>query len=279
MKLKNAAILIPNFNGEQFIMETIRLLSAGFPGLDIVVVDDSSTDNSVALLESNEIKVHQRSANGGFAASVNTGLKHLHSQGIAFALVCNSDLVPSAEECANIRKSFADHFEDPKVGIIGFIERNDFVPQGREISDISGFLFWIRLDIVKLVGYLDERFYMYGEETDYFRRVIAKGYMIVQSGVQVSHAAEKSGKSRIMNSWYAIRNCLFLEIKNDRPNEAFKKSVALLLVMLGLRGDSEDPSTRRVRRPGLVIGPLFLVGAIFWNVYQLLKMSTKQENR
>ena len=277
--IHNAAILIPNFNGEKFIMGTIWLITAGFPMIDIIVVDDASTDDSVALLKSNGIKVLLRTFNGGFAASVNTGLRYLHSNGVDFALVCNSDLVPSAEECANIRKSFDELFANLAVGVIGFIERNDFKPQRRDASDISGFLFWIRINIVKVVGYLDERFYMYGEETDYFRRVVVRGFKIVQSGIQVSHAAEKSGKSRIMNSWYAIRNCLFLEIKNERPKEAFKKSVALLLVMLGLRGDKDDPSTKRIRRPGLVIGPLMLVGAIFWNVYQLLKMSTKLEDR
>lgn len=279
MKMHNAAIVIPNFNGEKFIMETVRLLTVGLSKVDIIVVDDVSTDNSVALLKSNGINVIQRAINGGFAASVNTGLRYLHLNEFDFALVCNSDLVPSAEECANICISFDDLFEDPSVGVIGFLERHNFKPESRDVSDISGFLFWIKIDILKDVGYLDERFYMYGEETDFFRRVVAKGYKIVQSGVQVSHAAEKSGKSKIMNSWYAIRNCLFLEVKNNRPKEALKKSAALLLIMFGLLGDKEDPSTKRIRRPGFVVGPLMLLGAIFWNICQVLKMSTKQENR
>lgn len=279
MKMHNAAIVIPNFNGEKFIFEAIRLLNVGFPEIDIIVVDDVSTDNSVALLKSNGIEVVQRLVNGGFAASVNTGLRYLQSKGLDFALVCNSDLVPSADECAHICQSFCDLFENPAVGVIGYLERHELKPKSRDSSDISGFLFWIKLDILKKVGYLDERFYMYGEETDFFRRVIANGYKIVQSGVQVSHAAEKSGKSKIMNSWYAIRNCLFLEIKNNRSKEALKKSAALLLIMLGLRGDKDDPSTKRIRRPGVIIGPIMLVGAIFWNIYQVLKMSAKQENR
>ena len=260
-------------------METIRLLNIGFPNSEIVVVDDVSTDNSVELLKSKGIEVVRRSVNGGFAASVNTGLRYLQSRGFNFALVCNSDLVPSAEECANISQSFDDLFADPAVAVIGFLERHDFTPSSRESSDISGFLFWIKLDILKQVGYLDERFYMYGEETDFFRRVVAKGFKIMQSGVQVSHAAEKSGKSKIMNSWYAIRNCLFLEVKNNRPNEALKKTAALFLIMFGLLGDKDDPSTKRIRRPGFIIGPLMLVGAVFWNVYQFLKISTKQEFR
>lgn len=277
--IHNAAILIPNFNGEKFILETIRLLTVGFPKIEIIVVDDVSTDNSVSLLKSNGIEVVQRSVNGGFAASVNEGLRHLQSKGVDFALVCNSDLVPSKDECINISKSFNDFSEESLVGVIGFLERHEFKAKNRESSEISGFLFWIKLEVLNKVGFLDERFYMYGEETDFFRRVIARGYKIIQSEVEVSHAAEKSGKSKIMNSWYAIRNCLFLEVKNNRPNEALKKTAALFLIMFGLLGDKDDPSTKRIRRPGFVIGPLMLVGAVFWNVYQFLKISTKQEFR
>lgn len=276
--MHNASIVIPNFNGEKFIMETIQLLTSGFPKIDIIVVDDASKDNSVALLQSNGINVVERAVNGGFAASVNTGLHYLKSKGFEFALVCNSDLVPSSDECANICESFDHFFENPEVGVIGFLERHDFKPKLRDMSDISGFLFWIKMDILKDVDYFDERFYMYGEETDFFRRVVVKGYKIIQSGIQVSHAAEKSGKSKMMNSWYAIRNCLFLETKNNRPTEALKKSVALLFIMFGLLGDRDDPSTKRIRRPGFIIGPFMLFGAIFWNIYQILKISTKQEN-
>lgn len=276
---KKISILIPNFNGEKFIMETIRLLTVGFPNLDIIVVDDFSTDNSVKLLASEGFEVVQRAVNGGFAASVNTGLKYLKSEGVHFALVCNSDLVPSADECANILNAFEKLFIDPAVGVIGFLERHDPKPTSRDSSDISGFLFWIKIDILNEVGFLDERFYMYGEETDFFRRVVTKGYKILQSGFQISHAAEKSGKSKIMNSWYAIRNCIFLEIKNNDPKKALKKTTALLFIMFRLLGDKDDPSTKRIRRPGFIIGPLMLVGAIFWNIYQVIKLVIKRENR
>jgi GT2 family glycosyltransferase len=278
-KMQNAAILIPNFNGEKFIIETIRLLTNGFQNIDIIVVDDASSDSSVALLKQNGINVVQRATNGGFAATVNSGLHYLQSQNIEFALVCNSDLVPSVEECTNISKSFENFFDDSRVGVIGFLERSEFKPINREPSEISGFLFWIKIGVIEEVGYFDERFYMYGEETDFFRRVIANAYKIVQSGVEVSHAAEKSGKSKILNSWYAMRNCLFLEIKNNRIKAATKKSLALLLIMFGLLGNKEDPSTRRVRRPGFIVGPVMLLGAILWNIYQLLNELTKREKQ
>lgn len=275
----SAAIVIPNFNGETFIMETIRLLTIGLPNIKIIVIDDNSTDSSVDLLKSNSIEVVQRSVNGGFAATVNTGLRYLQSRGLDFALICNSDLVPSVDECNNIRKSFLNIFQDPTVGVVGYRERNAFIPKTEDSSDISGFLFWIKLDLLNRVGFLDERFYMYGEETDFFRRIVANGYKIKQSNVLVSHAVEKSAKSKMKNSWYAIRNCIFLEVKDFRLKEAFIKSAALILIMFGLLGHPDDPSTKRIRRSGLLLGPLMLVAAVLWNVYQLFKILTKREHR
>lgn len=277
--MNKSAILIPNFNGEKFIIETIRLLTAGITNARIVIVDDASTDNSVKLLMENGIEVVQRTLNGGFAATVNTGLRYLQSSGMHYVLVCNSDLVPNDEECVGVLESFATYFKDPLVGVIGFLEKSDYMPQYQESSDISGFLFWIKLDLLHEVGLFDERFYMYGEETDFFRRVVAKGYKIVQSRVQVSHATEKSGKSKLRNSWLAIRNCLFLEVKNGNFFTALKNFFALFLIMFGVLGDKYDPSTKRIRRPGYLVGPIFLVAAFFWNLYHVLKMIINKESR
>lgn len=45
------SVVITNFNGGEVLIETIEsVLAAGYPGLDIVVADDGSTDNSLAIL-------------------------------------------------------------------------------------------------------------------------------------------------------------------------------------------------------------------------------------
>lgn len=279
MNVDEAAIIIPNYNGEQFIMDTIHLLTAGISNVKIFVVDDASTDNSVKLLQAAGIQVIQRPINCGFAAAVNTGLKYVQSFGFRYALVCNSDLIPDYKECHGILNSFFTYFKDPLAGVIGFLEKGAYHPQHQEQSDISGFLFWIKLELLEVTGFFDERFYMYGEETDFFRRVVANGYKIVQSGIQVSHATEKSGVSKLKNSWYAIRNCLFLEVKNGNFIAFLKKTIALFCIIFGMLGDKNDPSTKRVRRPGYVIGPLMLIAAFFWNLYHVLEMAMNKGKR
>lgn len=262
-------ILVPNYNGEPFIIETLELLFAAFPDIDIVVVDDASTDDSVKLLEESNIEVVKRISNGGFAAAVNTGLRFLEKKGADFVLVCNSDLSPSQDQGRNVLNALYDHMHD-KAGVIGFIESEKTNTRDRPASDISGFLFWIKIVILKQTGFMDERFYMYGEETDFFRRVISSGFDIIQSNIVVSHLTEMSATSKIRNSWYAIRNSIFLEVKNQRYLEAVRKIGTLLLVMWWVIGDQSDASTVRVRRPGILIGPVMLLGAIGWNVLHLI---------
>jgi GT2 family glycosyltransferase len=263
------AILIPNYNGELFITKTIDLLSVALPGLDIVVVDDASIDDSLRVLDDSDVKVVKRLANGGFAAAVNTGLKFLEGKDVEYALVCNSDLIPTQEQGRNVLNALDKNMRD-MVGIVGFTESEQLVTLDRPSSDISGFLFWIKIDILKETGLFDESFYMYGEETDFFRRVIRSGFNIIQSNVFVSHETEMSAKSKIRNSWYAIRNCIFLEIKNRSYVEAIRKTGGLLLVMWWVRGDQNDASTLRVRRPGIIMGPLMLLAAIGWNAWYLI---------
>ena len=262
-------ILVPNYNGEPFIIKTLELLFTAFPEIDIVVVDDASTDDSVKLLEESNIEVVKRISNGGFAAAVNTGLRFLETKGADFVLVCNSDLSPSQEQGRNVLNALYDHMHD-MAGVIGFIESEKVDAQDRPASDISGFLFWIKIGILKQTGFMDERFYMYGEETDFFRRVISLGFDVIQSNIFVSHLTEMSATSKIRNSWYAIRNSIFLEVKNQRYLEAARKIGTLLLVMWWVRGHQSDASTIRVRRPGILIGPVMLLGAIGWNVLQML---------
>ena len=276
IKSKKLLILIPNYNGAAFILRTLRLLSAALPSVDVVVVDDASTDDSVKVLEGTNVEVLKRCSNGGFAAAVNTRLKFAQKNCIDYVLVCNSDLLPSLEQGAKILNALDLHMGN-KVGIIGFIEGDENDILDRPVSDISGFLFWLKVQILNDTGFLDERFYMYGEETDFFRKVINSKYNIIQSGIVVSHETEMSARSKLKNSWYAIRNCIFLEVKNQCYIQAIQKIGGLLLVMWWLRGSSSDASTLRVRRPGILIGPLMLLLAIGWNIWHLIR-SNKAKN-
>lgn len=73
------SIIIPLYNKEDCIVKTIESITKqDFDDYEIVVVDDGSTDNSVALihhLENEKIKVYHKE-NGGPASARNFGVRH-----------------------------------------------------------------------------------------------------------------------------------------------------------------------------------------------------------
>jgi N-acetylglucosaminyl-diphospho-decaprenol L-rhamnosyltransferase len=68
-----AAVYIPNFNGERWLPRTLQSLRAQTRRLDVVVVDNGSTDGSVAAARSDfpEVAVIELGENLGFGPALN----------------------------------------------------------------------------------------------------------------------------------------------------------------------------------------------------------------
>jgi glycosyltransferase involved in cell wall biosynthesis len=86
------SVIIPAYNAEAFLGETLdSVLAQTYPNLEIIVVDDGSTDATPQLLEkySDRIRV-LRQANAGQAAARNYGARE--SQGELLAFLDSDDL-------------------------------------------------------------------------------------------------------------------------------------------------------------------------------------------
>ena len=264
MKKIKFGILVPNFNGATFIVNTLSQLKKGFPGLEIVVVDDASTDNSLEVLSALNIKVLNRKKNGGYAAAVNTGLKYFQSKKYNYVLIANVDIKLKKIDCSKIFNALHNFMTKPKVGVLGFVENNFDVKFN---EDIPGFLFVLNLQVLNEIGYLDESFHIYGEEQDFFIRAQKANFSIIQTGIHISHIGE-SQSIRIRNSWLAIRNSIYLEIKNYSILKVLRKFFVLFLIINRLYNPVNiDYSLERVRRPGILIGNVLLIAACIWNIF------------
>jgi glycosyltransferase involved in cell wall biosynthesis len=79
--MDNLSIIIPVYNEEKAIAETVKFFAEFLeksPGIEIIFVDDASTDNSAQILESaknNRIKVITHHKNKGYGAAIKTGVK------------------------------------------------------------------------------------------------------------------------------------------------------------------------------------------------------------
>lgn len=90
MSTPKVAVVIPAHNAEKFIAKTLTsVCQQSFRAIEIIVVDDASTDNTVEVVktmmaEDNRITLKQHAKNQGVAAARNLGTETASAQYVAF---------------------------------------------------------------------------------------------------------------------------------------------------------------------------------------------------
>ncbi len=82
------SVIIPIYNKEDFIKNTLEsVLEQTFNDIEIIIVNDCSTDNSLAIVKTftdNRIQIIDHSKNKGLSASRNTGIRVAKAAYVAF---------------------------------------------------------------------------------------------------------------------------------------------------------------------------------------------------
>ncbi len=84
------SIVVPVYNAEGFISETIRMVrQQTYENFELILVDDASTDNSAKLIEEeaandDRIKLIRKASNAGAAAARNAGISAATGRYLAF---------------------------------------------------------------------------------------------------------------------------------------------------------------------------------------------------
>jgi GT2 family glycosyltransferase len=89
----DVAVVIPNYNGARWLPGVLESVAAQTAApADVLVVDDGSTDGSLALLAERfpDIRVLALGANGGFARAANAGIAGVTAEAVALV---NTDIV------------------------------------------------------------------------------------------------------------------------------------------------------------------------------------------
>lgn len=172
-------IVILNWNQPKLTLETIesvsRLLVSGYQ-LEVVVVDNASTDNSVEKLQSSEFRLLVNKENLGFAGGNNVGVNYALENGADWVLVLNNDVRVDKNlviEFLKVAKKYK------KVGAISpkiYFEKGYEFHKDRYKKDELGRVIWYaggNIDWDNVYGTprgideVDEGQYEKVEETDY----------------------------------------------------------------------------------------------------------------
>ena len=90
------SIIIPTYNGEKYIKETIEsCLNQTYLNIEIIVIDDCSSDNTVNLLKEygEKTRLYLNEENQGISKNVNKGVGL--SEGEYFILLGHDDILPN----------------------------------------------------------------------------------------------------------------------------------------------------------------------------------------
>jgi glycosyltransferase involved in cell wall biosynthesis len=93
MKPPEISVLIPVYNGEKYLRETINsVLGQTFPDFELLLMDDASTDSSAAIISSyNDPRIRYELCHHNFVDTFNRGLDK--AQGKYIALIDHDDIM------------------------------------------------------------------------------------------------------------------------------------------------------------------------------------------
>lgn len=248
--MKNLTIAILNYNSGEYLYKCLDSIKnvAGEAVISVVAIDNNSTDDSFKKVVNRfkNVKFVQNKENVGFSRGYNETLKKIKTE---YILLLNPDCLL---ESGVIKKTLED-FETEKVGVVtakiilpngktdltahrGFPTpwaslmyafkndrwyhlTNKLSDEVHEVDAVAGAYLLTKKKILEEVGFLDPRFFLYGEDIDLCLRIKKRGYKIIYDPtVKITHykgvssglkkhsqeisPADKQTKKRALNAFY-----------------------------------------------------------------------------
>jgi GT2 family glycosyltransferase len=217
------AVVIPVHNGRDFLSANLESLrDQSHPPDLVIVVDDYSSDGSLELARtfSPRIMTARLPKNEGFGRASNHGIRLALAAGADYVLVLNQDTVLESHACEIVRdvlhrnptfgmmalfqlrydgagidpifRQFlpASWFDDLYFGRQRTVYEADFVPAAAAV---------LRRSTLEEVGGFDPLFFMYKEDRDVCKRLLAHGWKIgISTGARVRH---RCGQVHAERTW------------------------------------------------------------------------------
>ena len=245
------AVVILNYNGERFLEQFLpAVLASCDPALaEVIVADNASTDNSVALMRDcfPQVRLILNDSNGGFATGYNQALRQVDAQ---YYVLLNSDievpkgwiepvieLMDAHPEIAACQPKILSYYHNEQFEYAGasggFIDKYGYpfcrgrvfqnleddegqYDDPREVFWATGACMFVRADLYHQVGGLDDSFFAHMEEIDLCWRLKNAGYKVYccpQS--KVYHIGGGTlPKNSPRKNYLNFRNNLSLLVKN-----------------------------------------------------------------
>lgn len=118
-------IVMPAHNEEQNIKEVIEEIKSDLPELDLLVINDASSDNTLEILKENKVKSITLPFNLGYALAVQTGIKYAYEHGYDYVIQMDADGQHIASEAKKLLKYMEENNPDIVIGS-RFLEKTEY---------------------------------------------------------------------------------------------------------------------------------------------------------
>lgn len=243
--MKKVAVILVNWNSASITSDCILSLRKAQTHLfDIIVVDNGSSDDSVAQLKNtfgDTIILLYSPVNSGFTGGNNMGMQYAIEKGYTYQMLLNNDTFVEPDFLEPLITYMDQH---PEAGIIqsriffnhdrsliwnggsyfnsfwgyaytkGYNKPNSTITGTlKKVDWITGCAFFTRTSILKQVGLLAEPFFIYYEDTDLSFRIKNAGYelmyhpdSIVYHIAGMAYRQKKKGKEGIVSPFVHYLN-------------------------------------------------------------------------
>lgn len=230
-------VIVLNYNGREFIRKCLTgLFKVNYPNLEIVVVDNNSSDGSLETARTLFPKAHfiKNEENLGFAVGNNIGIKFALERMAEWILLLNQDTEVESnfleELITVVKKNPAIGVASPLIfwgnsekiwfsgGKINWwnmksIQENNLISQINSQSDfISGCAMLVKKEVFSKIGLLDEDFFLYWEDADFTVRAKKAGFelaVVPQSRIRHFEKNMESAGEKIY--WLVISGLIFFK--------------------------------------------------------------------
>ncbi len=236
---KKVAVILINWNSYDLTRDTLNSMQkVTYMDLDVIVVDNGSTDGSGDRLEAEfpETIMIKSSSNTGFTGGNNLGFQYALAQGYTYVMMMNNDvevesdflepLVYALDEnkgLGAVQPLIYFHHDKEVIWNAGSV-RNSWTGETitldynvrdsglerrwirKHVDWLTGCALMVRTDILKEIGLLKEEFFIYYEDVDLSFRISKAGFdlgyepsSVIYHIAGMSHKSNEKGPEGFLN--------------------------------------------------------------------------------